>query len=679
MEQPRLTITPFYSRPEELSPPVSTFVLSGGTRIVIIDPGPGWHVQAHLNEIARIVPEKAQVVAVIQAPGPGIFSALDLLRSIGTGHTVVMHWKASIVAAADIEGWETRSLTTKSVRLPLSDTAKLTIGVSPYGGAPGALLSYDRGTGTLFSGPFFGSLGVGQDSDLPLLRRESVRAFHDVMNPSMPHDIVELVFGADLAINQIAPSFGRLATGGSSLIEEVFRDSVSGPPLAAALTRLFVRAAALVGRGAAEGVFRAAGTPVPDFASGFAVMKNTDAQGLRQDDWTKVLDSMEQWFSGAALAGLLPLAAELAKRFDLPLGKSAERFARAAAPPWSETGNGDRIPRRAFGTADMPGTIAPDPDAASDSELTDSATGLMNERVYKRRLAGQVQNTSVPEGSGSVIVVSVDNIRRINASFGRSGGDDALYTVAYLLRNFQAAHSRRGAHRLYRLAGPHFGYVVSNGSVAEGADNAERIRRIVSESAMFLEQLTVSCGVVGIDEIREAAAGDETPDTLADLVTSRAFARLKVAQVSGANTVSSADPTGTTRMGGGSTVLIADPDAAYLDMLTAVIEEQGFTVVIAKDGGEARSVIDQIVPDAIVAEVMLPKMNGFTLRDELRHDARLSQIPYVLVSHRKTDETIEKASMLGIVHFLSKPFSLIELTGLLRNLTQVSGVAREIS
>ena len=79
--------------------------------------------------------------------------------------------------------------------------------------------------------------------------------------------------------------------------------------------------------------------------------------------------------------------------------------------------------------------------------------------------------------------------------------------------------------------------------------------------------------------------------------------------------------------------------------------------------------MQQIVPDAIAAEVMLPKRNGFALREELRHDARLSQIPFVLVSHRKTDEVVLKASLLGIVHFLAKPFSLVELTGLLHNLT----------
>ena len=677
----QLRIIPLYSRPEDLNPPVSSYVITGGPRVVVVDPGPSWHLQMHLTDIEQAASATTPVVAVIQSPGPGMFGGLELLRQIGANHTVVMHWKTSLIAGEDIDGWRVQSLTTKSVGLPLSATRKLAIGVSPYGGAPGSLMSFERGTGTLFSGPFFGSLGTGQESGKPVLRRESVRAFHDVMNPSMPHDILDRVFGTSIAINQIAPTYGRMATGGSSLIEAVFRDDEAKTPLASALLRLFVRAAALIGPEAAGGIFRATGIPIPDIESGIPVMSDAEVSNLTDEHWTRVVAALEQWLSGTALTGLFPVVGEMARKHGLPLDKSAERYSRAARPDWREkdsleAGSGV-TQRRAFGTADMPGTVASGSDGADagggSSDLTDRATGLMNETVYRRRTAGQFGSELTPEGSGSVILMGVDNIQRINATFGRSGGDDALYTVAYLLRNFQAAHSRRGAHRVYKLSGPLFAYVLSQGSVAEGADVAERIRRVISESAMFLEQLTVSVGVVGLDEVLESAREGEGGEALTDTVTSRALARLKIAQAGGANTVCSSDPAGMTRIAGGSTVLIADPDAPYLEMLTAILEGQGYTVLLARDGGEAGDIITQIVPDAIVAEVMLPKLNGFTLREELRHDARLSQIPFILVSHKKTEEAMEKAAMLGIVHFLAKPFSLVELTGLLRNLTQNSG------
>lgn len=79
------------------------------------------------------------------------------------------------------------------------------------------------------------------------------------------------------------------------------------------------------------------------------------------------------------------------------------------------------------------------------------------------------------------------------------------------------------------------------------------------------------------------------------------------------------------------------------------------------------------MPTVIVSEVMLPKTNGFAFREELRHSSRLSEIPFILVSQRKSDELIEKAALLGILHFLRKPFSLVELLGLIQNLSRRGG------
>jgi len=682
-DQPdQLTITPLYSSPEELDLPISTYVVSGGPRLVVVDPGPAWHIRKHMTTIASLATREIPIVVLVQTPGPHAFGGLPLLADLSSKLNLILHWKAATGAGDALDGWRAQTLTTRSAGLPLSPTAKLSIGISSYAGAPGSLMSFERSTGTLFSGPFFGSLGPGQDSGQPVLRRESVRAYRDAITPTMPADVAETVFGSDIAINQIAPSHGRLAVGGTALIRTLFADDDSGPALDCALYRLFVRATALVGVDAASGIYRATGVPIPEMDTGYRTLRDGEVAGLTSDHWTKTLDAIEQWIPGTALISIFPLAAELAEYHDLSITDSVRKFARAARCPGTAASpspassarpsNGGH--ERAIGTADMPGTLAPGgpvPGAGTSTEtLTDSVTGLMNETVFKQRLAGQFKNDQETEGLGAVMVVGVDNIQRINTTYGRTGGDEALYTVAYRLRNLQSAHSRRGAHRLYKLPGPQFAYVLSNGSVADGAEIAERIRRSVAESAMFLEQLTVSIGVVGLEEVIESAKREEGEEVLVDEVTSRGFARIRMARQGGANTVCATDPAAASVVSAGSTVLVADPDAPYLEMLTKQLEEQGYTVLLARDGAEAVRIIDQIIPDAIVAEVMLPKQNGFALREELRHSSSLSKIPFILVSHRKTDETMEKASMLGIVHFLAKPFSLVELIGLLRNLTR---------
>jgi diguanylate cyclase (GGDEF)-like protein len=672
----QMTITPFYSRAEELVLPVSTYVISGGSRLVIVDPGPAWHIREHIDAITALVTGQTPVVVVVQSPDPGAFDGLRLLANLSEKRSVIIHWKVASGAGDALEGWRVQTLTTKAAGLPVSPGAKLTIGISSYAGAPGSLMSFESSTGTLFSGPFLGSLGPGKDTGIPALRRESVRAYRDVLTPTMASDIIETTFGSDVAVNQIAPTHGRLAVGGTSLIRALFRDDVEGKSVPRALYHLFVRTAALIGGDAAAGIYRATGVPVPKIDSGYRTLPGGEVAGLAENHWTKILEAVEQWVPGSALTSLFPLAAELTERHNLPVSRTLQRFARAArrprdpAPVVSDANAPEAAdaPARAIGTPDMPGTSAGGPGDGTD-DLTDPVTGLMNETVFKQRLAGQFNAGAEAEGLGALILLGVDNIRRINTTYGRKGGDEALYTIAYLLRNFQSANSRRGTHRLYKMTGPTFGYVLSQGSMAEGADVGDRIRRSIAESAMFLEQLTVSVGVVGLDEVSQPTNQEDGGQALADEAASRGFARMRIAQQGGANTVCSTDPAGASVISGGSTVLVADPDAPYLEMLTKQLEDHGYTVLLAGDGAEASNIIDQIVPDAIVAEVMLPKKNGFALREELRHTASLSQIPFILVSHRKTDETIEKAAMLGIVHFLAKPFSLVELTGLLRNLT----------
>lgn len=657
-----------YSAGRELNPPFSTYVVAAGTRTVVIDPGPDWHVRDHLERLRQWITPECRLVVIIQSPGPEACSGLHHLTPLATGGTVVLHWKAAALAGAALEPWKTQELTTQSAGIALSDNSRLVFGLTSPRGGPGALMSFERSTGTLFSGPFFGSLGPGQETGVPALRHESVRAYRDVFTPHIDVDLVESLFGGPLAINQIAPSHGRIAVGGASLIRTLFHDEGGRNPAASALYRIYLRAAALIGPSAASGIYQAAGVPVPEVEAGYSAFPETLRASLGEPHWTRLLASFAQWLSGSARTALYPVVVRVATRAGLPLPRDLERFARAAAiRPGAPADTGGPAPTAADGADARPGGGDAKPGGAGD--LADPLTGLMNETVCRQRLAGQFGSGDDQSGRGAVVFLGVDSIPRINATYGRSAGDEALYTVGYLLRNFQSARSRRGTHRLYRLSGPMFAYILSSGAAAEGAEIAEQLRRSVSESAMFLEQLTVSAGVAGLEEALSGSDPRAEPVDLVQATFRIGLGRLQVARQSGANTVCASDPEGVAGRGAGSTVLIADPDAPYLEMLTRQLEERGFTVLLARDGSEAIRIVEQIVPDAIVAEVMLPKRNGFTLREELRHDARLSQIPFVLVSHRKTDEVVLKASLLGIVHFLAKPFSLVELTGLLHNLT----------
>lgn len=99
-------------------------------------------------------------------------------------------------------------------------------------------------------------------------------------------------------------------------------------------------------------------------------------------------------------------------------------------------------------------------------------------------------------------------------------------------------------------------------------------------------------------------------------------------------------------------VLIADDEPAIVDLLVTFLEDEGYEVECASDGAMAFRKTLQVRPDIIVADNMMPHMDGYTLIDELAHaDAK---IPVIIMS----------AALIARrpkVPFIAKPFDLGEL------------------
>ena len=68
----------------------------------------------------------------------------------------------------------------------------------------------------------------------------------------------------------------------------------------------------------------------------------------------------------------------------------------------------------------------------------------------------------------------------------------------------------------------------------------------------------------------------------------------------------------------------------------------------------------------IISEVMLPKMDAFLLRQQLRMHSGRRETPFILVSFQKNEENIQRAFALDIEHYFQKPYILSELIGLIQ-------------
>jgi hypothetical protein len=103
-------------------------------------------------------------------------------------------------------------------------------------------------------------------------------------------------------------------------------------------------------------------------------------------------------------------------------------------------------------------------------------------------------------------------------------------------------------------------------------------------------------------------------------------------------------------------ILITDDNPQNLYLLESILKSHHFEVVSAKNGAEALDAALQNQPDLIIADILMPVMDGFELCRRWKADERLKQIPFIFYTATYTDEKDERFAMnLGADRFVVKP------------------------
>ncbi|WP_237476864.1 response regulator [Lichenibacterium dinghuense] len=117
-------------------------------------------------------------------------------------------------------------------------------------------------------------------------------------------------------------------------------------------------------------------------------------------------------------------------------------------------------------------------------------------------------------------------------------------------------------------------------------------------------------------------------------------------------------------------VLVIDDDAAQRDLMLRFLERQGFTAIAAADGASGLEMARTHLPRAILLDVMMPKMDGWSVLTALKADAKLAAIPVVMVTF--VDERTLSAT-LGAVDLVNKPVDWDRLKAVLDRLREAEG------
>ena len=108
-------------------------------------------------------------------------------------------------------------------------------------------------------------------------------------------------------------------------------------------------------------------------------------------------------------------------------------------------------------------------------------------------------------------------------------------------------------------------------------------------------------------------------------------------------------------------ILVVDDDQDIRDVIEMALHSQGYAVETASDGVEAMERLSHgLRPSLILLDLMMPRMNGGEMLDEVRNDAELAGIPVVLLSGDNT--IVAKAEQLQSDGYLIKPIGLAALT-----------------
>ncbi len=104
-------------------------------------------------------------------------------------------------------------------------------------------------------------------------------------------------------------------------------------------------------------------------------------------------------------------------------------------------------------------------------------------------------------------------------------------------------------------------------------------------------------------------------------------------------------------------VLIVDDESYIVTSLSFVMKNAGFETGSASDGEEALKKVEEMVPDLVILDVMMPKLDGFEVCKAIRANPAWNATRIMMLTAKGRDSEREKGLALGADDYLTKPFS----------------------
>src|SRR3954462_14840720 len=107
--------------------------------------------------------------------------------------------------------------------------------------------------------------------------------------------------------------------------------------------------------------------------------------------------------------------------------------------------------------------------------------------------------------------------------------------------------------------------------------------------------------------------------------------------------------------------LVVDAYPATLRLLTDALDGAGMTVMVAMDGAAAMRIVEQITPDIVLLDAVMPGIDGFGTCRRLKRDAGLGDVPVIFMTGLSETEHIVRGLEAGGVDYVTKPIVIEEM------------------
>lgn len=622
---------------------------------VLFDPGSVLDVEIVMAKVKMLVPLEKLEAIVVSHQDPDLCAAIPILEQNGFSGYVCCHERAANI----IQFYGVKSsfyyVDQHNFRYQMKNGNDLRFLYAPYLHFPAAIMTYLQRQKAVLTGDLFGAIANNWYLYASEDYQESMKTYHEIYMPS--HEILEPAMNQllKLEIRLICPQHGSIIANDCSRYIEILKNLECGfflKPLRKNLmeaggyqqlcNQIIKRYFSMYGVKKVRETFEGSG-----FILDYQKKNLTSSQFPDTGIWEEFFDLVLSKKGMPWITIVSPLVEKMTKEYNIPLPKPFESLIFTAQQ------NVDLMTEKYQALEKKRLELQ---DSLIDAQNRCPVTGLYNQEYFSRFFSSEMKKFSYEETTFGLVLLSIDNLSNINLDFGRIEGDDALKTLAYYLKE---AFPGKNEY-LFKLQGGMFAVYLPGTKRNTVLERTDSLCATISESEAFIVPSTISIGLFHTDRIENARRFDN--EDLENVALQTTMFRLKLAKRQGGNKVV-ADSTKVWNANGSIRILLVANPGIEKKLIEEALRREGYILLRATDGLEARNLIEKERPDIIISELMTSKLSAFTLRKELMKKSAYTDIPFILFSSNKNENTVSRAIGLGISHFFACPVMLLELIG----------------